>query len=49
MPVCDVSKDTSQIGIIKLIDGDHVQMAREATGDVISPPSWGPHGRHQEL
>lgn len=49
VPVCDCCEDSVHGVVIKLLDGDDVEMTREASGDVIPPSTRRTHGRHEQL
>ncbi len=49
MPVCDCCEDPVHGVVVKLLDGDDVEMARESSSDVISSSTRWTHGRHEQL
>ena len=48
VPVHDPAEDQLHGGIVKLVDGDGVEVAEEARGDGVTPTSWGTHGCYQQ-
>lgn len=44
MPVGHGTEDLGHGGVIEGLNGDEIEVAGEATGDVVPSPSWGAHG-----
>jgi len=48
VPVHDPAEDKLHGAVVKLVDGDGVEVAEEPRGDGVTPTSWGTHGRYQQ-
>lgn len=48
VPVCDSAEDVRHDIIVKLVDGDGVEVAQEARSDWITPSPWGAHRSNQQ-
>ena len=49
MPIRDGGENACHRVIVKLVDGDDVEMSREAAGDVVSTTTWWSHGSDKQL
>ena len=49
VPVGHGGENLGHGGVVKGLDGDEVEVAGEAVGDVVPTTSWRSHGTHQSL
>lgn len=49
VPVGDVGEDARHRLVVELVDGDDLQVAREAARDVVAPTARGTHRAHEQL